>query len=220
MSEPKVILPWFPFWEMHVLTAQSPCSVCSHSSAPAPCSPQPILAPLDSSRELSPADGHGGCRRIAGGIRHSCFILCYLGQIPTLCQFLCASNCCSLWGTDVASSVAPVQPPDTTAEENSAHYMELEFRLNRRHRFFSHLTIAGTVNRNVGMWHQALCCSVHPSTSWLETKILLLKLVRKTTPCLCFDRQDGWALSHRACFHHAAVLWVISGPAKAFGKWY
>lgn len=50
MSEPKVILPWFPFWEICVLTAVSPCSVCSHSSAPAPHSPQPILAALGSSR--------------------------------------------------------------------------------------------------------------------------------------------------------------------------
>lgn len=53
MSKPKVILPWFLFWEIHVLTAVSPCSVCSHSSAPAPRSPQPILAVLDSSRQLS-----------------------------------------------------------------------------------------------------------------------------------------------------------------------
>lgn len=90
MSEPKVI------WEIHVLTAVSPCSVCSHSPAPAPRSAQPMVAPLDSSRQLSPADGHGGCRRNAGGIRLSCFISCCLGQIPTLCQFLGASNCCSL----------------------------------------------------------------------------------------------------------------------------
>lgn len=162
MSEPKVILPWFPFWEIHVLTAVSPCSVCSHSSAPAPLSPQPIVAPLDSSRQLSPADGHEGCRRNAGGIRLSCFILCCLGQIPTLCQFLGACNCCLLWGTDVVSSVASVQPPDTSAEENSAHYMELQFRLDRRQHFFSHLTVAGTVNRNVGMWLKILSLCTKP----------------------------------------------------------
>lgn len=156
MPEPKVFLPWFPCCEIPVPTAVSPCSVCSHPSAPAPRSPQPILAPLDSSRQLSPADGRGGCRRNAGGIRLSCFISCCLGQIPTLCQFLGASNCCSLWGTDSVSSVASVQPADTSAEENSAHYMELEFRLNRWHHFFSRLTVAGTVNRNVGTWHKIL----------------------------------------------------------------
>lgn len=96
MPEPKVFLPWFPCCEIPVPTAVSPCSVCSYPSAPAPRSPQPILTPLDSSRQLSPADGRGGCRRNAGGIRLSCFISCCLGQIPTLCQFLGASNCCSL----------------------------------------------------------------------------------------------------------------------------
>lgn len=140
--------------------AVSPCSVCSHPSAPAPCSPQPNLAPLDSSRQLSPADGHGGCRRNAGGIRLTCFISCCLGQFPTFCQFLGASNCCSLWGTDVVSSVASVQPPYTSAEENSAHSMELEFRLSRRHRFF--FPPDHSQDRNVGMWHKIFSLSTSP----------------------------------------------------------
>lgn len=92
----------------------------------------------------------------------SCFVSCCLGQIPTLCQFLGASNCCSLWGTDVVSSVASVQPPDTSAEENSAHYMELEFRLSRQQHFFSYLTIAGRVNRNAGTWHKILSLCTEP----------------------------------------------------------
>lgn len=145
-------------------------------------SPQPILALLDPGRRLSPVDGYGGCSGSVGGIRLSCFIRCCLRQIPTVCWFLGASNCCLLRDTDVVSSVASVQPPDTSVEENSARCMDLHFVLNTWHRVLSHLTIARTVNRNVGPWDKILslhCAAVFTlqppgskprssSKNWLE----------------------------------------------------
>lgn len=164
--------------EVHVQTKSDPALVpvlgdpCTHScvpllslltffsSSPTLTSANPCSAGFQ--QTAFPADGHRGCRRNARRIRLSCFISRSLGQIPNLCQFLVASNCCSLWGTDVVSSVASVQPPETSAEENSAHYMELEFRLNRWHCFFSHLTMAGIVNSNVGTWHKILSLCTKP----------------------------------------------------------
>lgn len=224
MSEPQVILPWFPFWGICVLTAVSPCSICSHSSAPR--SPQPILAALDCSRQLSPADGHGGCRRNAGGIRLSCFISCCLGQIPTLCQFLGASNCCSLWGTDVVSSVASVQPPDTSAEENSAHYIEWEFVLSRRHCFFSHLTIAGTVNRNVGTWLKILSLCTKPCAALFTLQPPGLKprsssknwLEKLLPACVLTDEMAGLCRTGHISTRFLLYCGVISGTAKASEK--
>lgn len=212
MSEPKVI------WEIHVLTAVSPCSVCSHSPAPAPRSAQPMVAPLDSSRQLSPADGHGGCRRNAGGIRLSCFISCCLGQIPTLCQFLGASNCCSLWGTDVVSSVASVQPPDTSAEENSAHYLEVEFGLNRRHHFsppdhsWDSEQKCGNVAQSTLPMHQALCCCVTLQPPGLKPRSSSKNWLEKLLPaCVLTEEMAGLC-----CTGHASTrLLLYCGSSQA-----
>lgn len=187
-------------------------------------SPQPILALLDPGRRLSPVDGYGGCSGSVAGIGLSCFIQCCLRQIPTVCWFLGASNCCLLRDTDVVSSVASVQPPDTSVEENSIRCMDLHFVLNTWHRVLSHLTIARTVNRNVGPWDKILslhCAAVFTlqppgskprssSKNWLEKLLPAHALLEKRLS----------SVTQGTFPPPGPILWVISGTPKAFGKRY
>lgn len=150
--------PAVPALSSHVLLLQ-------HSS-------QPILASLDPGRQQMAMEN-------AGGIRLSCFIWCYLGQIPTICQFLGPPTvvCCK---TQMLLAQWPLfnhQILDrgelSPLYEIAIHavYMALSF-FPPDHSQDSEQK-CGNVGQNTLPVCLVLCCCVHPSTSWLKTKILL-----------------------------------------------
>lgn len=229
VPEPKVILPWFLCCEIPVLPAVSlcspygPCSVCSCPSAPAltlahPCTSASQLMALPSRQ---PWRMQWECRR-----RKNFLTFLVLSWANSHC-LLVASNCCSLQVINVVSSVASVQPPDTSAEENLAHCMELQFMLNMWHHVFSCLTIARTVNRSVGKWVKILSLQAWSCAAVLTLQSPGLKarsssenrLEKPLSDCVLLET---WLdpVSQGMLAPTAPIVWIISGTCKSFGKLY
>lgn len=139
-------------------------------------SPQPILAALDPGRWLSPADSRGGCSGSAGGIGLYCFVWCCLGPSasplvpPTVvcCETQMLSAQWLLFNHRYFSrgELGPLHGIAIHAEYMALRFFPPDHSQDSEQK-------CGNVGQNTLPVCPVLCCCVHPSTSWLKTKVLL-----------------------------------------------